>query len=320
MIANLSDEEVRANFPGGKFLNCELGEDFLAESYIDVGYQTVSATKAEGVENRQFCIGFATPEGDQGSAYMEMRTTEHPAIDEAKTTSLRSFDEPQLAGWQYIARDNESGTRVCAVYGLEKTPLEHIYITSIGDCTLVEPLVRNLHDLALRYQESTGEAAPDSAYIGPGDRPADLAIDKDYADKLDAAQSIKEVGRFEHEIDGDLELKVSNFKQKGDEAMDLGILCFDVEFNKKLSMTQPPNLVMHQPDGSHILARAAQAPGSGSKKVNYCSEQALLFTNADVVIGASEDSLSPSTAEASRYKPLWKIHTEIRDSEITVTD
>lgn len=161
---------------------------------------------------------------------------------------------------------------------------------------------------------------PSFDYAGDTERPGDLAIDEDYADKPDAAQSIEEVGRFEHEIDGDLELKVSNFKQKGDEAVDLGILCFDVEFNKKLSMTQPPNLVMHRPDGSHILARAAQAPGSGSKKVNYCSEQALLFTNSEVVIGASEDSLGPSAAEASRSTPLWKIHTEIRDSEITVTD
>lgn len=93
---------------------------------------------------------------------------------------------------------------------------------------------------------------PSFDYAGDTERPGDLAIDEDYADKLDAAQSIEEVGRFEHEIEGDLELKVSNFKQKGDEAMDLGILCFDVEFNKKLSMTQPPNLVMHQPDGSHI--------------------------------------------------------------------
>lgn len=325
VIANLSDEEVRANFPGGKFLNCELGEDFFTESYVDVGYQTVSATKAEGVENRQFCIGFATPEGDQGSAYMEMRTTEHPAIDEAKTTSLRSFDEPQLAGWQYIARDNESGTRVCAVYGPEKTPLEHIYITSIGDCTLVEPLVRNLHDLALRYQESTGEAAPDSAYIGPGDRPQVNIVDARFSQKTQGLPGLS--GAVTADVDDHKKatLEVKDVRISSDPQGDLGRVCADIDMTdngRRNSWAPTENLYVMTGSLLYLKMKPAGRPGAQPGKqrtMTFCTEAGVLYANADIAIGLSNvKGKDKRIQNVDGITPLWKARITAEGSQLSI--
>lgn len=321
-VAALSDDAVRAAFKDGTFHDCALVEEFFTQSFMDAENFVNEGTEPGVFFNDQSCIGYVGGSSeDVSGVYLAVQASaDAQGADDTSMGDKVTLEDAALGDWLAMNVELPGGFSACLFEGPENTPLDSAVVAGTVRCDYAYPLLRNLQDLAVRYQELEGET-PSFDYAGDTERPRDFELDSTYKDKLDAAEGIGEPLDFEHPVLGDLELQVSNFRPKGDEAMDMGIVCFAAEYSSNMRMTRAPSLVLQQPDGSHILlCPVSERDSMPLEKAMYCTEQAILFTNADLVIGAVEDSMSPSSSEAHRYTPLWKIHAEIRDGKLEVTD
>lgn len=328
-VADMSEQDVKANFPGGTFVNCKLGEDFFRDSYVDVGYQTVDAgtsKSAEGVEYRQYCIGFATPEGNQGSAYMEMRSTESAALAEVKDkTGLEEFSDPQLAGWKHKLTTQDSGTRVCAVYGPQDSPLERVLLTAIGDCHLLDPLVRNLHDLSLRYQELTAVANTEDAFIGPGQRPQVRLAEPVFAEKT------RSIPGLDSKVTADVgehkgtSLSIANARISSDPHGDLGRVCAEITMAGNGERQRwAPTRDLYVMTGTMLFIAMRPAGGSAAKEGSsrtqrYCTDDGVLYANSEIAIVLAHPKDGERVQATDTITPLWKARIAAEGSQLKLT-
>jgi|GEM_PF-2610862 len=322
----IDDNRLREIFKDGNFSDCDLGQDFYNQAYLDSS-KVLPLDSADIFVNSETCAGFAKPKNNADLPEEVKNTSSYTALSATKErpdladlmgddAEFSELSDDGIKGWKVATKDE-----LCSLSGPEGTPLENAEIMSTHGCDTIKPLLRSLTNLGNRYQELEGKEANIGGAEGPqevGDRVELNIVDDGFLENREKAKS-KDEAVTEKVGLGRTEMKLKNPEVLIDNPRDYGKFCAEVEYayEDESPLFPPSEIGMQTPDGEYWVMKIADktvtpmSDGKGSQ--HFCSEAGVPFDDTDfIIIGADTLTTTQKDLEEDGM-PLWRVHVKHND-------